>query len=80
MERGGEEEEERRKGAATMPLRCGRELGGEAALQQHRVRDYARGSRAVRLRLHSGSLSSGSEIWVINEAGARFCTEETDEE
>lgn len=54
--------------------------GEGAALQQHRVRDYARGSRAVRLRLHSGSPSSGSEIWVINEAGARFCTEETDEE
>lgn len=28
----------------------------------------------------SGSLSSSSEILVINEAGARFCTEETDEE
>lgn len=28
----------------------------------------------------SGSLSSSSEILVINEAGARFCAEEVDEE
>lgn len=39
----------REKGVDTIPLQCGREPG--AALQQHRSRDYACGSQAVRLRV-----------------------------